>query len=390
MHKISPRIIEEKLQYFATKFPVISLTGARQSGKTTILKKVFPQKPYVSLEDPNIRLLAREDPKGFLSQYPKGVIIDEAQNVPEIFSYLQLIVDQNNIPGQFILSGSKNFLLKKNISQSLAGRVAILHLFPFELAEKNKESLNQNIFMGGYPRIYQAGLSPNDWFPSYIQTYLERDITTLISPKNLRKFQIFLRLCAGRAGQILSYTNLANEADVSVTTIQSWLGILEQSFIAFVLPPYYKNFNKRLIKSPKLYFYDTGLLCHLLGIKSAEQVQQHFAQGALFENLIISNFKKSFAHRYSTHELFYFRDSNGNEVDLIIDQGSQRIPIEIKCNQTARPKFLQGLNYFEKISDAQTKPGMVIYGGSDNHVIHDQQILSWKSLAAKNFYETYF
>ena len=364
MYKYVDRSLTHKLLDLAKKFPAISVTGPRQSGKTTLLQRVFTDKPYVSFEDPDVRLSAEDDPRGFLAGFPDGAIFDEAQRVPVIFSYLQGILDGNNQPGQFILSGSQNFLLKKNITQSLAGRIAMLKLLPFGVDEiKTDTSLYDRLFLGGYPRIISEGFAPNDWFTAYNETYLERDVKDLVHPKNLKSFQVFLKLCAARSGQVINYSALANAADVSVTTVKSWLGILEQSFITFALFPYHKNIKKRLIKSPKLYFHDTGFLCHLLGIRSPAQLQDHHLRGEIFENFVVAEVQKYFLHRYEPVDLFFYRDSNGEEVDLIIEKGLKTIPVEVKLNQTALPKFLKSIRSFQRLTGTSGEKKFVVYGG---------------------------
>ena len=281
------RTLTSKMIALARKFQVITLTGPRQSGKTTLVRAAFPALPYTSLEEPDIRQFALTDPRGFLSNYPNGAILDEIQNVPELFSYIQGIVD-NNSEIQFILTGSSNFLLMEKISQTLAGRTAVLHLLPFSLKELEPSTWHYEnlIFKGQYPRIYDRTLAPTDFYPSYIQTYVERDVRLVTNIGNTNSFIQFTRLCAGRIGQLLNYSSLANDAGISPNTAKAWLSILESSYILYRLQPYHRNFNKRLVKSPKLYFYDTGLACSLLGIRDEDQVSLHYLKGSLFENLI--------------------------------------------------------------------------------------------------------
>jgi predicted AAA+ superfamily ATPase len=278
------------------KFPILTLVGPRQSGKSTLLRNYFPDYEYINLERPDYRHLVMDDPIGFLSSREKGVIFDEAQQVPELFSYLQVVSDEKNRAGQYILSGSQSFLMNERISQSLAGRTSINRLFPFDISEIGlRETVFETIYTGFYPRIYDFSIEPNEFYPPYIQTYIERDVRTLRSIENLTTFTRFLALCAGRIGQTLNLTSLANDAGVSVNTAKSWLLLLEASFILFQLQPYYKNFNKRLIKSPKIYFYDTGVVCSLLNIRSAEMIQSHYLYGALFENFVIAEIIKLYA-----------------------------------------------------------------------------------------------
>jgi len=291
------RTITKKLLQLAGLFPVVSVTGPRQSGKTTLVRSTFPDYKYVTLEDPDTRMIALNDPRKFLQSHKKGIIIDEAQRAPELFSYIQGIVDQTNKEGEFILTGSQNFLLLEKISQSLAGRVAILKLLPFSLAEIQQAGLNTNnvdklIFDGLYPRLYDKKISPVDFYPFYIQTYVERDVKLIKNITNQSAFVKFMKMCAGRTGQLLNISELANSCGITQVTVNSWLSILQASFIIYFLQPHHKNFNKRLVKMPKLYFYDTGLACSLLGIKEKEQLPLHFAYGSLFENFIINEIIK--------------------------------------------------------------------------------------------------
>ncbi|MEM7657458.1 MAG: ATP-binding protein, partial [Bacteroidota bacterium] len=292
------RTISEQILQAAKQMPVISITGPRQSGKTTLCKSIFPNHLYMNLEDPEMRSFALEDPKGFLAQTDQEMVIDEAQYAPILFSYIQTIVDEQKKNGAFVLSGSQNFLLMENITQSLAGRVAIFHLLPLSLAELQRSAYSltdpwEIIFRGGYPRLYDQQVEENLFFPGYIQTYLERDLRQLQQVSSLQQFQLFTRILAGRIGQLFNQSAIANETGLSHPTVKKWLSLLQTSFIAFSLPPYFRNFNKQLIKSPKLYFYDTGLACYLLGIRSAQELANHYAKGALFENFVIVEMLKA-------------------------------------------------------------------------------------------------
>ena len=316
------RILQTKLQELSKKYPIVTLTGPRQSGKSTLLRHAFPDYKYVSLEDPDIRLFATEDPRGFLATYPDKTIIDEAQRVPALFSYLQTHTDREGHEGMYLLAGSHNFLLMENISQSLAGRTAILKLLPFshaEMANGNilSSSINEEIFTGGYPRLYDKHITPSEFYPYYIQTYVERDVRLMKNIGDLSKFIRFIKLCAGRIGQLLNLSSLANECGVAVSTISTWISILEASYICYLLKPDYNNYAKRLVKTPKLYFYDTGLACSLLDIQTAEQVSSHFLRGGLFENLVINEFVKKSYNQGQEPDLTFWRDSTGNEVDLL-------------------------------------------------------------------------
>ena len=340
--------------------PVI---GPRQSGKTTLVRLVFNDKPYANLENPDIRRFAMEDPRGFLSNYPQGAVLDEIQRAPELFSYLQQILDETKTNGLFILTGSNNFLLQESISQSLAGRVGYLFLLPLSLQEINNKEQNINKLMlkGGYPALYTETTDPAKWYPNYIRTYIERDVRMIKNITDLYAFERFLRLCAGRIGQLLNMSSLAVEVGVDVKSISSWIGILETSFIVFRLQPYYANFNKRIVKMPKLYFYDTGLALALLGVENAGQLTLHPFRGSLFENMVIVDFLKRRYNAGKSNNLFFWRDNVGNEIDLLIENGIQRLPVEIKSGQTITSDFFKGIHFWNKMT--QTEGGIVIYGG---------------------------
>ena len=381
-----PRHLTSKILALAQKFPVITITGPRQAGKTTLIKNIFPTKTYFSLEDPDIRLIAQEDPRKFLEANPGGLILDEVQRTPEIFSYIQTIVDKANKDGMFILSGSQSFLLSDKISQSLSGRAAIFNLLPFSMSElagtqTQPKIIDTFVFKGGYPRIYDKDINPVDFFPSYVQTYIERDIRQLQNVHNLDLFTRFLKLCAGRVGQLLNLTNLANECGISVNTAKSWLSLLESSYIIYLLRPHHQNFNKRLIKMPKLYFYDTGLLCYFLGLESASQTTFHYLHGEMFENLIISEILKFRIHQGLPPNCYYWRDSKGNEIDCLLEWGSQLIPIEIKSTQTMNSKLWKGLQYWNKLS-GQIAEAAIIYGGEHSLSTESGPLVSWKELDA--------
>ena len=328
------RTLTPKIIALAQNFQVITLTGPRQSGKTTLVKAAFPTLPYVSLEEPDIRQIALTDPRGFLSNYPAGAILDEIQNTPDLFSYIQSIVDGNR-QTRFILTGSSNFLLMEKISQTLAGRTAVLHLLPFSFAELETsappfDQYESLIFKGQYPRIYDRAIAPTDFYPAYIQTYVERDVRMMKNIGDINSFIQFTQLCAGRTGQLLNYTSLASDAGISPNTAKAWLSILESSYILYRLQPFHRNFNKRLVKSPKLYFYDTGVACSLLGIRDENQVNLHYMKGALFENLILNEFIKRSFHRGENHLPYFWQDSQGKEIDCLLVDGENIIPIEFK------------------------------------------------------------
>ncbi|MCD4736324.1 MAG: ATP-binding protein, partial [Bacteroidales bacterium] len=355
-----------------------------QSGKTTLAKQCFPDYHYINLELPDTRAYVLDDPRTFLNSYKNGVIFDEVQNVPEIFSYIQVMADESNQTGRFILTGSQNFLLLEKISQSLAGRVAIVNLFPFTVSEIKKTGFNSAsysgfIYNGSYPGLYDKNIQPLDFYPSYLQTYLERDVRSIINVGNLLDFRTFLGLVAGRTGQIVNYASLANDVGVDQKTVKKWLSVLEASFIVFFLRTYHKNFNKRLIKSPKLYFYDTGLVCSLLGIKSAEEVSSHFLKGALFENFVISETARYFFNKGIRPDLYYWRDNTGNEVDCIVKSGLFTKIIEIKSGATLNTSFFKGLDYYRKLSGLTSANFYLVYGGDENQIRSGAKVFSWKS-----------
>lgn len=376
------RKIEKKIKELAKGFPIISIVGPRQSGKTTLAKHAFPNHEYVSLENSLNHERAMSDPIGFLEQYKSGVIIDEAQKAPILFSHLQEIVDTNKKMGAYILTGSQNFLLLESITQSLAGRAAILQLLPFsreEISDQWTDPL-QYIWNGMYPPIYDRKVSPNDWLSTYIQTYLERDVRSIINIKDLSDFQKFIRICAGRVGQLINLSDIANDCGVSHNTIKSWLSILEASYIIFFLKPFHKNFNKRLTKQSKLYFVDTGLASALLEIETAKQLETHYAKGALFENFIISNTLKNRFNKGQRSNLYFWRDHRGKEIDLIFEEAGEIIAIEIKSTQTIKEHHLENLNYLNKISEDKIKNLMVIYSGNKSFKWKEIKINSWKEI----------
>ena len=374
------RKAEKVLRELASQFKAVALTGPRQSGKTTLAKMVFPRKPYVSLENPDERNLALNDPRQFLSRFPTGAILDEVQRAPELFSYLQQIMDESKSKGQFILTGSNNFALQENISQTLAGRVGYLELLPFSLSETEKTGtalkLDELIFCGSYPAVIYEKANPRLWFPSYIRTYVERDVRQIKNISSLTLFQRLLYLCAGRVGQQLNLSSLANDVGLDYKTIQSWLGVLQSSYIIFLLPPYYKNFNKRIIKSPKLYFYDTGLASYLLGISNAKQLFNHSSKGALFENFVLAEMLKNRYNKGERSNLYYFRDSTGNEVDIIIDEGKNLIPVELKAGETISGDYFKNLHYWEALTGK--KGGLVVYTGKESNIRqHNFAVENW-------------
>ncbi len=365
------RELEKQLRDSIKSYPVIALTGPRQSGKTTLVKALFGKDyKYINLENLELRSYAKTDPKAFLEEYKENIILDEAQHVPELFSYIQVLVDENNKPGQFILTGSQNFLLLEKISQSLAGRVAIFHLLPLsmdELSVANYKAFNieEQLFTGFYPRIYDKNLEAQHWYANYIQTYVERDVRTLKNINDLGTFQIFLKMCAARCGQIIDLTSIGNDCGISHNTVKEWINILEASFIIFLLRPHYKNFNKRLIKSPKIYFYDTGLLCYLLNIESSNQLNTHYLRGGIFESFAISEIIKIINNKRINASVYFWRDLNGHEIDCIIEKGKTLTPIEIKSAKTININFFDGIKYWNNLSNNSPQNSYVIYAGNE-------------------------
>lgn len=367
-------LIEQALQ----KYPIVALTGPRQSGKTTLCKILRPNYAYVNLEDLSMRGFALEDPKGFLETYKSGVIIDEIQYVPDLFSYLQVYTDERQQNGEYLITGSQNFLMMERISQSLAGRVALFNLLPLSITELRNSSLlpenwEEAIFHGGYPRKWIQKIESADFYENYLRTYVERDIRLIKNINNLDLFQKFIQLLAGRVGQQFNQLSLGNELGIDNKTVNAWMNLLEVSFIAFRLQPYYQNFGKRVVKTPKVYFYDTGLLAFLLGIRSANQIQLHFAKGALFENFAIVERTKYAWNFKSQEKFFYWRDVTGNELDLIIERGLNLIAVEIKAGKTINNDFFKGLQMFSKMArSAQT---ILIYGGNQSQERSETKVL---------------
>jgi predicted AAA+ superfamily ATPase len=380
-----PRNISKSFLELLTSFRIVSLTGPRQSGKTTFLKGVLKDYRYVNLENKDNREYAERDPNGFLKEYDDKVIFDEAQKVPDIFSYLQQIVDENNKPGQFILSGSQNFLLSKNISQSLAGRVGIMRLLPFENDEIKEQLLEDSwaqLFKGYYPEIYKGNISPNLYYKNYIDTYVKRDVYELINIHNESQFRTFLSILATHAGQELNLHTISKQVGITHPTANSWLSILETSYIIFRLPPYFKNYNKRLIKSPKIYFYDTGLLCQLLGFNDEESLKKYANRGSIFENLVISEMIKQNYHKNLYNEFFYWKESNKTEVDLLIPEANGLNVYEIKSSQTLTYDKYEGLIKFEKISTDPILSKTLIHAGKEQkHTRFGCETVSWDKVS---------
>jgi uncharacterized protein len=378
------RQLEKKLKHIYRYFPVVSLNGPRQSGKSTLLKNVFPKLPYITLENPDDLQIALADPRRFLSGYPKGVIIDEVQNAPQLFSYIQGIVDSNK-KIKFVLSGSQNFLLSQHISQTLAGRVGVLTLLPFSIAEMKaaallKKDFEQTAFTGFYPRIFDKKIPPSLFYPSYLQTYVQRDVLQLIKVTDTAAFTKFIRLLAGRVGQLVNFSTLASDIGIAVNTIKAWLSVLEASYIIYMLKPHHENFAKRLVQQPKIYFYDTGLLCYLLGIENPKQVDTHFARGNIFENFIIIELLKNKLNTAQQPSLFFWRDKHGKEVDCIVDAGGKLYPVEIKSSHTKSLHFFDGVNYYRNLAKTKSKKSFVVYGGKEKVETKDGIMMPWNEM----------
>lgn len=378
------RHIDLEFRQLLKEYPIVTLLGPRQAGKTTLARQTLPDYAYVNLEQPETREFAQQDPKAFLAQFSGQVIFDEIQRVPELLSYLQVMVDAHRENGQYVLTGSHQLALREAIAQSLAGRTAVLHLLPFSIAELVDNQLGftraeDYIYHGFLPRIYDQQQRPTPAYSNYYQTYVERDVRQLINLKDVAQFQKFMKLVAGRVGQLMDYSSLAGDVGVSATTVKSWLSILEVSFIVYKLSPYFENFGKRLIKSPKYYFMDTGLLCFLLGIENPAQVARDPLVGQLFENLVIMDVVKNRYNSGKLENLYFFRDSNGLEADLLLQQGRQLIPIEIKSSSTYKPELLKGLKRVMELSP-QMAEGHLVYAGEGMSFSNGIQALRFDQL----------
>ena len=380
-----PRTASQTLLRLAQGYPILAITGPRQSGKTTLAKATFAEKRYISLEDPDERLFANEDPRGFLARFPEGAILDEAQHCPSLFSYLQTLVDDKRQMGQFVLTGSLQFGLMSDISQTLAGRVGLVQVLPFSLSELQQagivvDQLDELLHRGLYPPLYDRDLNPAQWFSNYVMTYVERDVRQLIEVQNLSLFQRFLKMCAARTGQLLNLSSLSNDCGISHTTARKWLSVLEAGYIVFLLQPHHQNFGKRLVKTPKLYFHDTGLAAFLLGIRDPEHLSIHASRGALFENLVISELLKQRFNAGLSANLYFWRNNIGDEIDVIVEQGNKLQAIEIKSAQTITPQFMSGLNKWVAIAGDAALPPQLIYGGMETMTRNGVQILSWQAI----------
>lgn len=393
------RHLEQKLASSARNYPVLTVTGPRQSGKTTLVRKTFPKYAYVSLENPDDRKFALEDPRGFLNQFQGPVILDEVQRTPDILSFLQERVDKEDCPGRYVLTGSQNFLLMEKVTQSLAGRTALFKLLPFSRAEitaskplpltdigrkipvhsQTNKTLFETLFKGFYPRIHDKNLEPQDWLANYYQTYIERDIRSIVEVGDLETFGRFIRLCAGRTGQILNLSSLGADCGISHTTARRWLSVLEASFIIYLLRPHYNNFSRRLIKSPKLYFLDTGLLCYLLRIRTSEDLVMHASRGAVFENYVLAEILKSFLNQGREADVYFWRDVQGHEIDFILEQGNELLPIEAKSGETIASDYAKTLLFWRELPGQAKAPASVVYGGQKSLMRSDIAFYSWNT-----------
>ncbi|MBU2623717.1 MAG: ATP-binding protein [Proteobacteria bacterium] len=383
----------------AEYYPVITITGPRQSGKTTLARAIFPDYDYVSLEETDTRYFARDDPRGFLARFSGPIIIDEVQRAPDLLSYIQTEVDHNPSPGRFVLTGSQNLMLMEKVSQTLAGRSGILHLLPFSRAELEKhkqieirtpDDLFSNrqtgldcwniIHTGFYPPIHDRNVPPEIWLSDYVRTYVERDVRTLVNIGDLETFDRFIRLCAGRIGQLVNFSAIASDCGVSVDTARRWISVLKTSFILFLLPPHHRNFNKRIIKSSKLYFHDTGLACQLLGIRYEDQLFSHPLRGALFENYIMAEVVKSFYNQRLSPPIFFWRDQTGHEIDLIIEESGALFPVEIKSGSTVAGDMFRGLKWWTHLAGRTASSPTLVYGGVEAYVRDGITLRPWFSV----------
>lgn len=381
-----PRAAETLTRTLLEGFPIVTITGPRQSGKTTLAKAVLAGKPYVSLEDPDVRLAAQDDPRAFLARFPDGAVLDEVQRCPELFSYLQTQVDGAGRMGLFLLTGSQQFGLLSGIGQSLAGRTGFVELLPLSVVELRQAnllpaSLDEMLFKGGYPALYDRRLSVRAWFAAYAMAYVERDVRQMLKVQELDAFQRFAMFCAGRVGQLLNLSSLAADCGITHNTAKAWLSVLEASYLVFLLRPHRENFNKRLVKTPKLYFHDVGLACWLLGIQSASQLAAHPLRGALFENFVVAEILKNRLNAGERPGMSFWRDSNGNEVDLLIDEGMKLKPIEIKAGMTVARDFFAGLEKWRALAGDRAGDAFLVYGGEGDYIHKGIRVVGWREIS---------
>jgi len=380
-----PRAAESTVRQLASGYPIVAVTGPRQSGKTTLVRTMFADRPYVTLEDLDERDFAERDPRGFLARFPDGAVLDEVQRAPGLFSYLQGIVDEAQRRGLFILTGSQQFDLLSNITQTLAGRVALVPLLPFTLGELQQvdlvpKTVEDLLFDGLFPPIHDRELDPGIWFGNYVRTYVEREVRQMINVRDLSAFQRFLRMCAARTGQLLNLSGLAVDCGITHNTARAWLSVLEASYVVHLLQPHFRNFNKRLVKTPKLYFYDPGLAAWLLGIQNPEQLITHPQRGALFETWVLSELLKARFNRALGSNLYFWQDRSGHEVDVVIEQGAALIPVEVKSGKTVVPDFFDNLESWTKIAGEAGGRPWLVYGGDRRQSRKDVEVLPWREV----------
>jgi len=385
------RDLTERVRGASASFPAVTMTGPRQSGKSTLCRAVFPEHAYANLELPDVRSFARQDPRAFLAQFPDGAIIDEVQRCPELPSYLQGLIDEDPKPGKWILTGSQNLTLLESVSQSLAGRTAVLHLLPLSRPEvcrfdSHPQSLDETMLAGGYPRIFNEQLSPADWLGSYVATYVERDVRTISKVTDLTTFQRFVELCAGRTAQLLNLSSLASDAGIGQSTAKAWLSILETSFIAMRLPAFHANLRKRLVKMPKLHFYDTGLVCWLLGIRNVKQLRNHPLRGAIFETWVVSEIIKHRTNQGERGGVFFYRDRHGTEADVVVETGDRHTLVEVKAGQTVTSDMLRTVRRVATVLGPKAPPEtVVIYGGDARQDRTEMTVLGWNKLHERSW-----
>ena len=380
------RSAESTIKVLFQGFPIVVITGPRQSGKSTLAAHIFHDRPYVSLEDPDQEAFSKEDPRGFLAQFPDGAVLDEIQRSPSLFSYLQTLVDKDGRMNLFLLTGSQQFGLMAEVTQTLAGRAGILELLPFSIDELSDVdrlpvSPEEALFKGFYPPVYDREIAPELWYSNYVRTYIERDVRQMVNISDLSVFQRFIYLCAGRTGQLLNFVSLANDCGISPNTAKSWLAVLQASYIVYLLKPYFKNFNKRIIKTPKLYFYDTGLAARLLGIEKREQLISHRSRGGLFETMAVGELLKKRYNTGQSSNLYFWRDRTGNEIDILLDKGDQLLPVEVKSGRTINESYFKALRRWCGLAGDDAGKPYLVYAGDSSQKRRAATVLSWREIA---------